>query len=111
VALRPVAEARQTFLVEHYRPGLDAEGLRHWAGRVRDAVADLEREGMPLSFLRSTIVPRDESFLCVLEADSEQLIRAAYTRAGIPFERISNAITDEAYSSSTTPGESERKSR
>jgi len=111
VALRPVAEARQTFLVEHYRPGLDAEGLGHWVGRVRDAISDLESEGKPVSFLRSTIVPRDESFLCVLEADSEQLIRAAYARAGIPFERISSAITEEATFSSSTPSESERKSR
>ena len=95
MALRPVAETRQTFLVEHYRPGLDAEELGLWVGRVHEAISDLEREGKPLRFLRSTIVPRDESFLCVLEAESEQLIRAAYARAGIPFERISTAITHE----------------
>ena len=64
-----------------------------------------------MRFLRSTIVPRDESFLCVLEAASEQLIRTAYARAGIPFERISTVITDEASFSSSTPRESERKSR
>lgn len=111
MALRPVAEVRQTFLVEHYRPGLDAEELGRWVGRVHEAISDLESEGKPLRFLRSTIVPRDESFLCVLEAESEQLIRAAYARAGIPFERISSAITEEATFSSSTPSESERKSR
>ncbi len=95
MALRPVAEARQTFLVEHYRPGLDAEELGRWVGRVHEAISDLECEGKPLRFLRSTIVPRDESFLCVIEAASEQLIREAYAREGIPFERISAALTDE----------------
>jgi hypothetical protein len=95
MGLRAAAEARQTFLVEHYRPGLNVEELRCWIGRVRDSVTELEREGKPMRFLRSTIVPRDESFLCVLEAASEELIREAYVRAGIPFERISTALTDE----------------
>ena len=62
---------------------------------MRATVAELEREGKPVRFLRPTIVPRDESFLCVIEAASEQLIREAYARAGIPFERISPALTDE----------------
>jgi len=95
MGLRAAAEARQTFLVEHYRPGLDVEELRCWSERVRETVAELEREGKPIRFLRSTIVPRDESFLCVLEAVSEELIREAYARAGIPFERISTALNDE----------------
>ena len=111
MALRPVAEVRQTFLVEHYRPGLDAEELGRWVGRVHEAISDLESEGKPLRFLRSTIVPRDESFLCVLEAESEQLVRAAYARAGIPFERILSAITEEATFFSSTPSESDRKSK
>ena len=95
MVLRAAAGARQAFLVEHYRPGLDVEALRRWVARVRATVAELEREGKPVRFLRSTIVPRDESFLCVIEAASEQLIREAYARAGIPFERISPALTDE----------------
>jgi hypothetical protein len=89
------AKARQTYLVEHYRPGLEAEQLKRWAGRVRDAVDELERKGVPVRFLRATIVPRDESFLCVLEAASEKLVCEAYAGAGIPFERISLAITED----------------
>ncbi len=77
---------------------------------VRETVAGLEREGEPVRFVRSTIVPRDESFLCVLEAASEHAIRGAYARAGIPFERISAAIAEDAPSSISTPCESERKS-
>ena len=80
------AEARDTYLVEHYRPGLQVEELRHLAARVRDAMRE------PVRFVRSTIVPGDESVLCLLEAPSEQLVREAYARAGITFERISAAI-------------------
>ena len=38
------------------------------------------RSGKPLSFLRSLIVPDDESFLSVVEAASEQLVREASPR-------------------------------
>jgi hypothetical protein len=93
--LDATAEARQTYLVEHYRPGLPVEGLRDWAARVRDTVEKLERDGKPVRYLRSTIVPADESFLCVLEAGSEDMVRYAYAEAGIPFERISKAIPEE----------------
>lgn len=48
-----------------------------------------------MRFVRSTIVPRDESWLCVFEAASEELVRETYARAGIPFERISPAISLE----------------
>ena len=89
------AEARETYLVEHYEPGLDVDELRRWAAHLRDTVAALECEGKPIRYLRSTIVPRDESFLCVLEAASDELVREAYTRAGISFERISTAISEE----------------
>ncbi len=92
---RAAAGARQTYLVEHYRPGLDAEELRRSAARIRDAAGEMEGEGKPLRHVRSTIVPDDESLFCVFEAASEELVREAYARTGIPFERISTAISDE----------------
>jgi hypothetical protein len=67
MADRAVAEARQTYLVEQYRPGLTVDGLKQWAVRVREATGELEREGKSVRYLRSTIVPADESLLCVLE--------------------------------------------
>jgi hypothetical protein len=45
-----------------------------------------ERGGRQVRFLRSTIVPADEAFLCLVEAASEEAVRDAYARAGIPFE-------------------------
>jgi hypothetical protein len=86
--------ARQTYLVEHYRPGLAVEGLRQWAARVRDAALAMERDGKSVRYVRSMIVPGDESLLCLLEAATEQLVHELYARAGIPFERIQPAIAD-----------------
>ncbi len=91
---RTGTEARETFLVEHYRPGLTADELGAWAARVRDMAAEMEREGHPVRYLRATIVPTDESLLCLIEAASEQLVHEAYARAGIPFERITAVIPD-----------------
>ncbi len=91
---RAVAEARQTYLVEHYRPGLTVDGLKQWAARIHEATDELEREGKSVRYLRSTIVPADESLLCVLEAASEELVREAYERAGLPFERLSIVLSE-----------------
>jgi uncharacterized protein DUF4242 len=89
------ADAVQSFLVEHYRPGLHVDELRRSAARIRDTALELQREGKPVRHVRTTIVPSDESFLCVFEAASEELVRETYARAGIPFERISTALPEE----------------
>jgi hypothetical protein len=95
MAQRAAAEPRQTYLVENYHPGLGAEELRQIVSRIRDAVAEMTRAGKAIHCLRSTIVPADESFLCVIEAASEQLAREAYARAGVSFDRISPALAEE----------------
>ena len=94
MANRASSEARGTFLVEHYRPGLTVDGLRQLAAQVRNATVELEREGRPVRYLHSAIVPADESLLCVLEAAGEQLVRESYVRAGLAFERLSAVIAE-----------------
>jgi hypothetical protein len=95
MAQRAATDPRQTYLVENYHPGLGTDELRQIVSRVRDAVAEMNQDGKAIRYMRSTIVPDDESFLCVIEAASEKLAREAYTRAGIPFERISPALLEE----------------
>jgi hypothetical protein len=95
---RTDTEARETFLVEHYRPGLSADELLAWTGQLRDTTGEMEREGKSVRYLRATIVPTDESLLCIFEAASEQLVREAYARARIPFERITAVIPDGTWS-------------
>jgi hypothetical protein len=95
--------ARQTYLVEHYRPGFTAEGLEEWAARVRATAVGMAREGEPVRYLRSTIVPADESLLCLIEAPSDDLVRAVYARAGVPFERLNAVISDDTPATTTRP--------
>jgi len=85
-------EPRNTFLVENYRPGRDVAQLSRSIARIREIVAEMERAGEPVRYLSATIVPDDESFFCLIEAASEEVVSDAYRRADVPFERISAAI-------------------
>jgi hypothetical protein len=87
-------QALRTYLVEHYRPGLAPDALAGWAARVRQAARAMQREGRPVRYRRSAIVPADETLLCVLEAATEELVRETYARAGLPFERLSTVIPE-----------------
>jgi hypothetical protein len=106
--VRAGSQTPETFLVEHYRPGLSADELGAWAARMRDAAGEMEREGKAVRYLRATIVPTDESLLCIFEAASEQLVRETYARAGLPFERITAVISDAASAEWPGPAEEER---
>lgn len=75
------------FLVEHYLPGRRLDELETFARLVRAAEA--------VCVLQTTVVPEDESVLCVIAAPSEQAVRAAYASAGLDFDRISAAITHD----------------
>ena len=94
------APVRRTYVIDHYRSGLDRDELRHLAERVRDAATVLAREGMAIRWMSSTVVPDDEYFQSVIQAASKRLVREAHVRAGVSFERISVAIpiddSDEA---------------
>ena len=50
-------------------------GIGRLAAQVRESIAELELEGKQVRYLHATTVPRDESFLLVLEAASEELVR------------------------------------
>jgi hypothetical protein len=85
----------ETYLVEHYRPGIGLDELERSVASVRDVVVAMQREGKAVQHVRSTIVPGDESFLCVVDAGSEELVHEAYARVGIAVDRISVAISQE----------------
>ena len=90
------SQSGNVYLVEHYSPGLTVDGLGCWAARVRETAVAMGSEGRAVRYLRSTIVPADEALLCVFEAGSVELVRELYLRAGVPFDRLSVAISDES---------------
>ncbi len=87
----PHRRVENTYLVEHYRPGLAAEELGLCVTGIQDALRDLEGEDAA-RFLGSVAVPADEAFLVLLGAESEQQVDATYRRLGTTFDRISLAV-------------------
>ena len=81
-----------TYLVEHYWPGITAETFRSAAERVRTAAEAMSRDGTPVRYRHSTLVPADEAGFCVVDAASAELIEQLYARAGVRFERIVAAV-------------------
>jgi hypothetical protein len=79
----------QTFLVEQYWPGVTAEAFELAAERVRASADEL---GAEIRVLHSTLVPGDEAAFCVFLASSPALVVEAYRRAGVPYERILDAL-------------------
>jgi hypothetical protein len=84
----------QAYLVESFRPGAGPNDLEGAAMRVRHAVGRLQLDGQPVCFRHVTIVAADEALLCVIEAASEELVQLAFSRADVPFDRISSARTN-----------------
>jgi hypothetical protein len=84
----------KTWLVEQYRPGLDAAALDRQADHVRSITSDLVRHGAALVYLGTTVVPTDEALLTVIRADSIDDVRSLFERAGLPPPRITAAVHD-----------------
>jgi hypothetical protein len=83
---------RRTFLVEHYWPGVTPEQFRSAADRVQASARTIAGQDGDIVFLHSTLVPDDEAAFCVFEASTQDLVVEAYTRAGVRFERILDAV-------------------
>jgi hypothetical protein len=86
-----MGEPSHTFLVEHYWPGVTAASFEAAAERVRASAVELEAD-TGIRFLHSTLVPEDEAAFCVFAASSQDVVAEAYRRAGVPFERILDAV-------------------
>jgi hypothetical protein len=93
----------QTYLVEHYWPGVTESRFTAAAESLRVAAAAIAADGGSLRYLHSTLVPEDEAAFCVFEAASRSLVELAYARAGVRFERILDAV--ESSLGSHTKGE------
>jgi hypothetical protein len=86
---------QQTFLVEHYGPGITAEAFLEAAHRMRQVTEEMSSSSLEIRVLHSTLVPEDETSFCVLRAASLTIVEEAYRRAGLPFERIVDALEPE----------------
>ena len=84
------------FLVELYVSRSDAETVEGVAHCASVTAEELSREGARVRYVCSIFVPEDETCFCLFEAESVESVREAVERAAIPFDRIAEAVTDEA---------------
>jgi hypothetical protein len=77
----------RSYLVELYQP---AGALTGPAGaeRAREAAEQLTREGTPVRYLRSLLLPEDEICFHLFEGISAEAIGQASRRALLDYERI-----------------------
>ena len=81
-----------TFLVEHYWPGSSAEHFREIAAHVRATAEAMAEDGAPIRCLHSILVPADGSAFCLFDAASAAWIEQLYSRAGVRYNRIVDAL-------------------
>ena len=77
------------FLVEVYTP--HAAPLAEIQERARKAATDLSEAGRPARYVRSIVVPGDETCFHLFEASTVEIVRDAARRAGISPQRIVEA--------------------
>ena len=81
-----------TYVAERYLPGITQEQLLDAARRAKLATAQMAAAGTPVTYLRSTFLPGDQTCYCLFEGPSEEAVRAANDKAEIPYERIIPAV-------------------
>lgn len=81
-----------TYLVEQYWPGITPDAFRAASERVRTTAEVMSHAGTPVQYLRSIMVPADESAICMVDAPSRESIEQLYARAEVRFDRIVAAL-------------------
>ena len=73
------------------------------ARAAEDAARSLREEGVAVRYLRSIVIPDDETCFHVFDAPSAEAVREVSRRAAIRFERIVPVIEVEPSPSTTHP--------
>ena len=80
------------YMVERDLPGFTDEQL---AGAQRAAIAGSQKSttsGTPVRYIRSTFVPGEARCMCLFEAGTPDAVRDVNESAGLPFNRIVEAV-------------------
>lgn len=81
-----------TYLVERYWPGVSQADLAAAVLRARRSAATMLRQGKRVRYVQATLVPDQETVLCLIEAESAELVAELNERARIPYDRIAEAV-------------------
>lgn len=81
-----------SFLVETYVPNASAVDASAAGQRARAAAVELSRAGARVRYVRTTLLPRDETCFHLFVADSERTVAEACRIAGLGNARIVPAV-------------------
>jgi hypothetical protein len=87
-----VVSPLRCYLVEWYRAALVGETVDHFTAVLDDCAASISAGGGRVQLLTVLAVPADEVLFGVFAATSEDLVARACLQAGIPAQRLSDAI-------------------
>jgi hypothetical protein len=79
------------YMVERHLPGFTTDQIPGAASAAKSTTAQMTQEGTPVRYLRSTFLPADEKCFCLFEGPSEDAVKEANDRAGLPYERVHEA--------------------
>ncbi len=79
-------------MVESYPVGVSAQQLVAATNRALDVAAQMRVDGVEVLLLQSILVPAEESLFCLFEAPSRELVEEVVSRAGLPRERVVEAV-------------------
>jgi hypothetical protein len=81
-----------TYLVEVYLPRSRANEARAAGSRIQAAADQLSREGVPILYVRTTVLPDDETCFHLIEAPTPAAAEEVSRRAALGSARIVAAI-------------------
>ena len=82
----------KTFAVERSLKGISLEDL---GGAQKAAIAkarEMTAAGTPVSYMHSVHLPADGKTMCLFQADEAAHVETLNRDAGIPFDRVSEAM-------------------
>jgi hypothetical protein len=85
-------ELMGTYMVERYLPEISEEELRAAIGRVQAVAAQMQAQGLAVSYLGSTFAPEDQCCFCLFAGPSGAVVQEANERAEFPHARIVPAV-------------------
>lgn len=86
----------RTFFVESYIPQLDAAGAAALSSRLQTAVEQLKDEGLPLAWIRSFALLREDTYVWMVEATQLDHVVMVQRRAGVELDHVVEVIPGEA---------------
>ncbi len=80
------------YMVERDLKGITMEQLGAAQKAAIETSNTFTGDGSPVRYIRTTFVPGEERSMCLFEASDPEVVRRVNEAAGIPFQRIVEAL-------------------